>query len=111
MLNKLILCFAIVALAMATAGTVTKIDTYRIVVAQPSVVKGATLKPGEYRLTVADSKVTLVAGKEKVEVPVKVETVEQKFDENSLRYLAVDGKQVLTEIRLGGTKTKLIFLP
>jgi hypothetical protein len=105
MLKKFVLTFAILALAVASAAT------YRVTLFQPSVVKGNELKAGDYRLNVQNDKVTIVNGKHSVEVPVKIENVEQKYDSTAVRYSDEGGKTTISEIRLGGTKTKLVFTP
>ena len=74
-------------------------------------MKGNALKAGDYRLNVQDDKVTIVNGKQSVEVPVKIENVEQKYDSTAIRYSDEGGKTTISEIRLGGTKTKLVFTP
>ena len=78
---------------------------------QPSVVKGTELKAGEYRLNVGSEKVTITNTKQSVDVPVKVETVDQKFESTAIRYTLEAGKQTISEIRIGGTKTKLVLNP
>ena len=103
MLKKFVLAFGILALAVASA------ENYRVTLSQPTSVKGTQLKAGEYRLNVENSKCTLVSGKQSVEVGVKVETVDKKFDSTAIRYKAVGDKQSISEIRIGGTKTKLVF--
>jgi hypothetical protein len=105
MLKRFVLAFAVLALAAASAAT------YRVTLAQPSVVKGNALKAGDYRLNVQDDKVTIINGKQSVEVPVKIENVEQKYDSTAVRYSDQGGKPTISEIRLGGTKTKLVFTP
>jgi hypothetical protein len=108
MLKRFVLAFAILAVAVATAGTVPGTHTYTINLIQPAVVNGAQLKPGEYRLTVDVTKVTLVRGNLTVEMPAaKVETVEKKYDTTAIRYVG----SVIAEIRLGGTKTRVIVTP
>jgi hypothetical protein len=112
MVKKFALVFAIFALIVATAGTVpTPGSTYKITLLQPSVVNGAPLKAGEYRLTVGAEKITIASSKQTVEAPVKVETVERKFDTTAIRYVEQAGNQVIAEIRIGGTKTKLVLNP
>jgi hypothetical protein len=103
MLKKFVLAFGILALAVASA------ENFRVTLSQPSTVKGNQLKAGDYRLNVENTKCTLVNGKQSVEVNVKVETVEKKFDTTAVRYTTVGEKQSIKEIRIGGTKTKLIF--
>lgn len=103
MFKKFIMTFAVLAVGIATA------ETYRVTLFQPSVVKGTELKAGEYRVTVADQKATLVNGKNSVEVSVKVESADQKFASTTVRYTQQGEKYTIAEIRLGGTKTKLVF--
>jgi hypothetical protein len=44
-----------------------------------------------------------------VEVPVKIQTGEKKFDTTAIRYTGNGDKVSIKEIRLGGTKTTLLF--
>ena len=111
MLKKLVVGFAILALAMAFAGTIPGGNSYKVTLLQPSLVKGILLKPGDYRLNVTTDKVTIVNGKNSIDVAAKVETVEQKFDSTAIRYTDEGGKASISEIRIGGTKTKLVFNP
>ena len=107
MFKKFVLSFVILALAAAFAGTVPGVHTYRITLAQSAVVNGTDLKAGEYRLNLDTSKVTISSGKVSVEAPVKVESVEKKFDDTAIRYTG----NSIAEIRIGGTKTKIVFQP
>ena len=102
-MKKLMLAFATLALAIASA------DTYRVTLLQASVVGGTELKPGEYKLVVNDGKVVITKGKTSVETQVKVENAGSKFHSTSVRYSNGDGKYKIQEIRLGGTTTKLVF--
>ena len=67
------------------------------------------MQPGEYKLELTESKVTLRNGKKSAEAVVKVETAEERFGSTSVRYQNGDGKYRVQEIRLGGTKTRLVF--
>ena len=107
MFKKFVLSFVILALAAAFAGTVPSVRSYHITLAQAAVVNGTDLKAGEYRLNVDTSKITLVNGKLSVEAPAKIETVEKKFDDTAIRYSG----RVIAEIRIGGTKTKIVLQP
>jgi len=110
MVKKLVVLFAILAVAMAVAGTVpVGRTTFRITLSQPSVVNGTVLKPGDYKLNLGEDKITLVQGKFSVEAPAKIETVESKFSDTAIRYTETAGKQVVAEIRLGGSKTKVVL--
>ncbi len=107
MLKRFVLAFAILALAAAFAGTVPSVHSYRITLVQPAVVNGTELKPGEYRLTVDTSKITMVMGKATVEAPARVEAVEKKYETTAIRYTG----KIISEIRLGGTKTRIVINP
>jgi len=110
MFKKLVLMLAAAAL-IASAGTVPAGARYRITLLQPAVVQGTVLKAGDYRLNLADSKLTITAdnGKNPLEVTVKVETEGTKYDNTVVRFDTATGKAVISEIRLGGTKTRLVF--
>jgi hypothetical protein len=103
MIKRFVLAFAILGLAAASAAN------YRVTLSQPSTVEGKQLKAGDYRLNVENSKLTIVNGKESVEVAVKVQTGATKFDTTAIRYTGTGDKVSIKEIRLGGTKTTLLF--
>jgi hypothetical protein len=96
---KKILAVAVLTLGVASAAS------YNLKLIQPSVVKGTELKPGEYRMKVENDQVKITNGKQTVETSVKVETGTEKYSSTTLRY----EQSTLSEIRLGGTKTKLVF--
>ena len=102
MTKKIILSFATLALALSA-------ETHRITLFETTVLNGKELKPGEYKVEVKDSKAVVSRGKERVESAVRVETSDAKFGSTSVRYANGDGKYNLREIRVGGTKTKLVF--
>jgi hypothetical protein len=105
MLRKFILGFTFLAIAVAFAGTVPSVHSYTITLIQSAVVNGTTLQPGDYKLTVDTSKVTLSKGKVSVQSPAKIEVEEKKYSETSLRYIG----QSLAEIRLEGTKDRIVL--
>jgi hypothetical protein len=109
MVKRFLVAFAILALAMASAGTVPSSHVYMITLTQPVVVHGTQLAAGDYRLTIAGDKITMqtLKGKLTVDVPAKLETTTQKFDDTALRYSGTG----LAEIRLGGTKTRIVVTP
>jgi hypothetical protein len=103
MTKKLLVCFVFAGLAVAGA------KTYSLRLLQPVMLGGAELKAGEYDLEVAGDKAVVHAGKTKAEAPVKVETVDSKYPATVVRLAEIGGKMHVSEIRLGGTKTKLVF--
>lgn len=100
---KIFALFLTFALAFASAST------YTVTLFQPSVVAGKELKPGDYKITIENEKAVIAKGKEKVEAPVKLENNDSKFNTTSVRYTNADGKMKVTEIRLGGTNTRVVF--
>ena len=104
MTKNLLLGFVILA-----ASAVANAKSYSVTLFQPSMVGGSELQPGEYKLDLNESKVVIHSGKNTAEANVKVETGDQKFSSTTVRYQNGDGKYRVQEIRLGGTKTKLVF--
>lgn len=103
MFKKLLFTFAFLAIAVAAA------KTYTVTLYEPSVVAGKELKAGDYKLEVQGAKAVLSNGKDTVEANVKVEDATSKFGSTTVRYTAGSGKYSVQEIRLGGTKTRLVF--
>ena len=100
MVKGLTLGFATLALAAASAAT-----SYNVTFFEPVVVNGTTLKAGAYRVEVNNDKAIIKNGKAVAESPVKVESNEAKYPATTVR---LAGTQV-EEIRVGGTRTKLVF--
>ena len=104
-ISKLMLSFGTLALAVASAAS-----NYQFSLFSSSFLAGKELKAGDYRIQVTGDKATIKAGQQVVsETPVKVENGTQKFDETSVNVSTVNGKSLVTSIRLGGTKTTLVF--
>ena len=96
-------CFASLAL-LASAAPV-----YKVTLTESAVIAGSVVKPGDYRIVVNGDKATLTMGKTSVEVPVKVETGDKKFQFTSVECRTEAGQNVLDDIRVGGTSTILVF--
>jgi len=110
MFQKFVLILLAFAL-IAAAGTVPG-GHYKMTLFEPASVQGTVLKAGDYSLILKDTKLMIVredTNKAPVEVTVKVETGDRKFDGTSVQLNTSTGKAVIAEIRLGGTKTKLVF--
>jgi hypothetical protein len=103
MIWKAGLLFVAAGLAIASAAS------YTVSLYQPAMFGSTELKPGEYKVEVNDQKATIRQGKLQGESPVKVEENGVKFDTTTVRYSNSDGKLRIQEIRVGGTKTKLVF--
>ena len=82
--------------------------TYNVRLYAPAMVGGTELKAGEYRVEVNDQTAVIKGSNLKKEAAVKVETADSKYDTTTVR-LSQGEKPQIQEIRLGGTKTKLVF--
>ena len=112
MSKRLVVLLAILVVA-AFAGTVTKLGSYEITLSQPTVVSGVTLKAGDYKLTVADTSVTFTPSEgsgKPVTAPVKMEETTKKFGTTLIMYETRNSQPTISEIDLGGRKTKVLFV-
>jgi hypothetical protein len=89
-MKKLGLALSTMTLMIASAAS-----AHRITLHQPSVVGGTELKPGEYKVELADGKAVFTNGKTRVETEANVESNDSKFDIN--------------EIRVGGSKQRIVL--
>src|ERR1700685_2130636 len=98
MIKNVLLGFATVALAVASAASGYSVTFY-----QPVTVNGTELKAGDYKLELKDNSMAVIKqGKVMTEAPVKIEKESEKFSRSSVR---INGNQV-EEIRLGGTSMR-----
>ncbi len=110
MMKRVLVLFALVALVCAFAGTVpVPGSTFKVNFTKVSLVKGKELKAGEYRVTMGADKVTISDEKTTVDATAKFETGTEKFKITAVLYREIDGKAVISEIRVGGTTTKITF--
>jgi hypothetical protein len=82
--------------------------TYDLKLYGPAMVGSTELKAGDYRVEVTDDKAVIKGAKVQKEAAVKVETSDDKYPTTTVR-LSAGEKPQIKEIRLGGTKTKLVF--
>lgn len=104
MKRKVLLSFAFAAVAALAAS-----KSYNIQLFQPAMAGNTELQPGQYKVEVVDQRAVIRNGKIDSESPVKVENGDRKYDSTTVKFSEVDGKMHIQEIRLGGTKTKLVF--
>jgi hypothetical protein len=104
MMKKVALGIATLALALASAA-----ESHRFTLYQPATVNGTELKPGDYKIEITDNKAVIKQGKQSVEATVRLENSDEKFGNTSVRFSNGAGKYALQEIRVGGTKTKVVF--
>lgn len=102
MLKQAFLLVSIAALA-AAANNNFRVDLY-----QPTVVNGATFKPGEAKVELKDNKIVIKQGKTSVEADVKVEANKNKYQYTTVGYREGD-RQHIKDITVGGTNTHIVF--
>src|SRR5258707_13795176 len=104
MLRKAVF-FMLAAVAVASARS------YTVNLFQPAMFGTVELQPGEYRVEVNEKTAVIRNGKLHGESPVKVENSETKYDKTTVRFDSGGGKMKIQEIRLGGTKMKVVLIP
>jgi hypothetical protein len=89
------------------AGT----KTYDVTFGAPAVLGDVTVLSGQYKVSIDGSMVTLLntATGKKVQTPATIQTSEKKFDNTIVQSKRIEGKDLVGEIQLGGTKTALDF--
>jgi hypothetical protein len=105
MMRKVLPFFLVAGLAVASARS------YTVSLFAPAMVGTTELTPGEYKIEVNDQTAVIRNGKVQAESAVKVEQGESKFDRTVVKYVNDGGGKAMhiQEIRIGGTKTKLVF--
>src|SRR5271154_4143324 len=100
MVKNILIGFASVALAVASAAT-----SYNVTFYQPVMINGSELKAGDYKVELKDKTAVIKQGKVMTEAPVTVQNDSQKYQRSAVR---LNGMQV-EEIRIGGTSTRIVF--
>ena len=103
MIKRAFLLVSVMGLAIASAASNFSLNFY-----QPTVVNGTTLKVGEAKLELHDTKAIVKQGKTSVEANVKVETSNSKYLYTTIGYKDGDNHQI-KDITIAGTTTKLVF--
>ncbi len=93
-------------LVFGAAAFASSDKPFKVTLTQDSVVEGKTLKAGDYKVSFENGNAVIKQGKQVVEVPAREENEAAKYESNSLVYQS-DGK--LSEVRVGGTHTKIVF--
>jgi hypothetical protein len=105
MKTKIFLFLAIAGLSFA--GT----KSYEVTFDVPAVLGPMEVERGHYKVSFDGTKVTLVNEntQKSFETTATVQTSEKKFNETVVESKRADGKLLVDEIQLGGTKTALDF--
>ena len=97
------------AFLLLLAAAVASAKTYTVNLYQAAAFGEVELAPGQYKVEVNEGKAVIRNGKVHGESAVKVEDGTDKFDRTTIRFDNAGGKTKIQEIRLGGTRTKLVF--
>jgi hypothetical protein len=98
-------------LAMVTLP-IASAKSYDIAFSSPTMVGNTQLPAGQYTLKVEGSNAVITNDEdnyESVTAPIKIENVDQKYDETAVETIQKGDAQHVTAIQLGGSKTKLEF--
>jgi len=104
MMRKVVFSFAVLGLALASA------KSYQMTLSTPVVAGNTELKAGNYEVSVSGQNAVIKGWKSESRTPVRVETVDTKFEATSVKYKLEGGKKQIQEIQLGDSKTKLVFV-
>lgn len=103
-MKKFVFAFATLALVAASAA-----DRYNVKFYMPAEVGGRIVKPGDYSLTLNGDRAVLKGTSGKIESEARIETGDHKFRDTVVRYSGEEKNARLTEIRIGGTSTTVVF--
>jgi hypothetical protein len=105
--------FVLLSIALfVTIEPVRADKNYQVVISRVAKIGSVQLQPGEYKLVLDDSSAhfTEVNSGEEFEVLAKIDnTAEKKFEHTAIHSKGASGETLITEIRLGGTKTIVAF--
>jgi hypothetical protein len=96
---------------LASSASADDPQTYKINLPNQSKIGASEFQQGEYKLVVDAPKVQLMNARngKTIDVNAKIETADAKFAHTAVTTKLVDGVRQITEIRVGGSKTRLIF--
>jgi maltose-binding protein MalE len=102
---------ALVGVMALSCLSIASAKSYELTLSGPTKAGTVQLKPGLYRLKIDGSNAvfTQVENEQSFTVPVKVENTEKKFDQTRVDATKNNGTDVIQDIELGGSKTKLEF--
>jgi hypothetical protein len=103
-MKKALLTIVAFGFGVASAASNYSVDLYRA-----TNVNGTEFKPGVCKVEVQGDKVIFKQGKTTAETQARVETRTQKFESTTVGYNGETANGQIQEIRLGGTKTMLVF--
>ena len=106
---KKLACLSILAFSFLSLASAAK--SYQITLADNTKVGKLQLAAGDYIVKVQGSNALFTNQNtaKTFTAPVKIENVSQKFDETAVDVNTAGGQNIVQDIQLGGTTTKLDF--
>jgi hypothetical protein len=104
-------CIAILLAFGFLTNAASADQSYRFTLNVASRIGNAELQPGEYKLVVDGPKVVLTELRthKSIALEANVENADKKFDRTEIHTEKVDGVSQISEIRIGGSRTKVAF--
>ena len=92
---------------------VARTKSYAVSLSEPVKVHNTQLAPGDYKVTIEGSNAVFNDTQKGTSytLPVRVENAPRKFDVTAMDTVRQGDSTNLTSISLGGSKTKLDFMP
>ncbi len=100
---------AVLFVCLLAGMAFASVKSFTVTFFEPAMIGGTELKAGDYKFEVQDQKVIIKHGHETTEAAVTVENGDNKYSSTTVTYANADGKNKVAEIRIGGTKTKLVL--
>ncbi len=110
-LKSKLTCIAILLVAAFLVPAASADESYKFNLGKGYKIGSSELQAGDYRLVVGGPKLVLTEVKtgKTVEFAAKVENSDKKFGSTEVHSKKVDGVNQISEIRIGGSKTKVVM--
>ena len=104
-------CIAILLALGFLAARASADESYRFTLGSSAKIGTEALRAGDYKVVVDGPKLILTDMKtgKSVELKGRVENVDKKFAATEIHAKQVEGVSQISEIRIGGSKTKIAF--
>jgi len=103
--------FVLAGVLVFSTLSFASVKTYEITLASPAKAGSLQLKAGQYRLKVDGNNAIFIGAEDgkSVTAPVKVVTTDKKFETTTVDAEKEGNMEVIKDIELGGSKTKVEF--
>ena len=103
----------VIGVLTLSSVAMARTKSYSVNLSEPVTVHNTQLAPGDYKVTIEGSNAVFDDTQKGTSytLPVKVESAPKKFDVTSMDTVREGDSNNLTSISLGGSNTKLDFMP